>query len=139
MSQAHASIHARLDGNPYQVALSDGTHDWLADEPASLGGADSGPTPHHLLLSALGACTAITVTMYARRKGWPLAGIHVDVQIVDEHLAPPTTLQLSRDIRLDGELSPEQRARLLEVANACPLHKLLSGEIRISSQLAETA
>lgn len=127
-----STVHASLGDIPYQVTLSDGLHQWLADEPQALGGGDGGPTPHQLLLSALGACTAITLSMYARRKAMPLSGIGVELSFADDKAAP---VRMVRNIRLSGELSAEQRQRLLEIANACPVHKLLTGEIAIASQL----
>ncbi|UVJ46225.1 OsmC family protein [Pseudomonas sp. LS1212] len=128
-------VRAVQDGIPYQVELSDGVHQWLADESAQLGGKDSGPNPHQLLLSALGACTAITLAMYAQRKEIPLKGIDVQLSILKEEGRPEVHTEISRSITLNGDLDDKQRQRLLEVANVCPLHKLLSGTIRIDSQL----
>jgi putative redox protein len=132
-----ASITASLGGPAYQVKLSDGVHQWLADEPRANGGGDSGPSPHQLLLSALGACTSITVAMYAQRKGMPLQGIDVQLSLLQAPSAQHPQTRIGRDIHLSGELSDAQRQRLLEIANACPIHKLLSGEILIDTQLAD--
>jgi putative redox protein len=115
----------------FQVRLEDGTHTWLADEPASLGGADTGPTPNSLLLSSLGACTNITLRMYAKRKGWPLEAVGVQLSMTTG--AEGTTID--RQITLTGPLDDEQRERLLQIANACPVHKILSGTIRIDSRV----
>ena len=76
-------VNASLGATPYRVTLGDDSHQWLSDVPAALGGGDSGPSPHEILLSALGACTAITVAMYAQRKEWPLEGIDVQLDIVE--------------------------------------------------------
>lgn len=130
-------IRASLGGIAYQVKLSDGLHEWLGDVPQTLGGGDTGPSPHQLLLSALGACTSITVAMYAQRKGIPLEAIKVELRILQEQITHAAQTRIGRDIQLSGALSYEQRQRLLEVANACPIHKVLSGEILISSQLVE--
>jgi putative redox protein len=132
-----APITASLDGPAYQVKLSDGVHQWLSDEPEALGGGDSGPSPHQLLLSALGACTSITVTMYAQRKGIPLQTIDVQLRLLQAPSAQQSQTRIGRDIHLSGELSAAQRQRLLEIANACPIHKLLSGEILIDSRLVD--
>jgi putative redox protein len=118
---------------PFQVRLSDGSHTWLGDEPADVGGGDTGPGPQSLLLSALGACTAITVRMYAGRKGWPLEGIEVDLAYGE---AEPGTA-IERRITLRGPLDETQRARLLDIANRCPVHKILSGPIAISTALED--
>jgi putative redox protein len=109
-------------------------HRWSGDEPAELGGGNTGPTPHHLLLSALGACTAITLRMYAARKQWPLDGVEVDLAFNPDG-KPAAGSDIRRRITLRGALSDAQRARLLQVANACPIHKVLSGEVRIATAL----
>lgn len=133
---SESPVHANLGDTPYRVKLSDGRHEWHSDIPEAQGGGDVGPSPHQLLMAALAACTSITVNMYARRKGWPLTEIDVDVAILEEQLGPQARLHLRRDIRLSGPLDDVQRQRLLEIANACPIHKILGGEISVSSQLA---
>ncbi|KAF0811851.1 hypothetical protein IGB42_03661 [Andreprevotia sp. IGB-42] len=131
---AYETVHARLDGAPYQVQVGDGTHDWLADVTAASGGGDSGPGPHAQLLAALGACTSITVKMYADRKGWALTDIRVTLRYADDHRDGDSKLE--RVIELHGDLDAAQRQRLLEIANACPIHKLLSGPVAIHTALA---
>jgi putative redox protein len=128
---AGPSVTADIGNIDYQVRLADGTHSWIADEPTSLGGGDTGPEPASLLLSSLGACTSITLKMYAKRKEWPLEGVHVELSM--KSTAEGTNID--RRISLQGALSDEQRERLLQIANACPIHKVLSGAIRIDSGL----
>ncbi|QLG92714.1 OsmC family protein [Pseudomonas yamanorum] len=129
-------VQAMQGDVPYQVTLTNGVHRWLSDVSHSMGGVNSGPSPHQLLLSALGACTAITVSMYAKRKSMPLVGIHVELSIVEEQRSPAIRTEILRTLELRGELEPAQRLRLLEVANACPIHTLLNGTVDIRSQLA---
>jgi putative redox protein len=124
-------VTASIGEADYQVRLDDGTHTWLADEPASLGGGDLAPTPASLLLSSLGACTSITMQMYAKRKGWTLAGVRVELSM--KSTAEGTTIE--RRIAIDGPLDAGQRERLLQIANACPMHKVLSGAVHIESAL----
>jgi putative redox protein len=124
-------ISASIGAADFQVLMSDGQHEWFADEPSTLGGADTGPTPHSLLLSSLGACTSITLKMYAKHKAWPLEAVHVTLTLD----ATPEGTVIDRQILLTGELDNTQRERLLQIANACPVHKILSGAIMIHSGL----
>lgn len=100
------------------------------------GGANAGPAPDRLLLSSLGACAAITLQMYAARKQWPLTGIRVTLQLAPQDKASAGT-DIRRAIEVDGPLDPVQHERLLQIANACPIHRILSGEVRIHTSLAE--
>lgn len=129
------AVSASLGNIAYQVKLVSEQQHWLSDVPRELGGGDTGPDPHQLLLSALGACTSITVAMYAQRKGLPLESIEVQLSYQQEPTKQLAQSRISRDITLHGPLSDEQRQRLLEIANACPIHKVLSNPIAIDSQL----
>mgnify|MGYP002716640174 FL=1 len=136
MSTARARLTARTAGPDYRVDLDDGAgHTWHADEPTALGGGDTAPTPDHLLLSALGACTAITLRMYAARKQWPLESVEVELDLDPD--GKPAGADITRTIHLRGPLDAEQRERLLQIANACPIHRLLTGEVRVASTLGD--
>lgn len=116
-----------------------------ADEPVELGGGDSGPSPYDFLLAGLGACTAMTLRLYAERKKWPLANAQVTLRHAKIHAADCGDCEtregkldrIERVVRLDGPLDAEQRARLLEIADKCPVHKTLTSEIVIATTLAE--
>lgn len=126
------TVTAMLGPVPYRVTLSEGTHRWLADLALPETG-HAGPDPHELLLSSLGACTAITLGLYAQRKGWVIEETHVVLNILSEGGTPHTT-RIERDIELLGALDHEQRLRLLDIANACPIHKLLRGTVDIETR-----
>jgi len=121
----------RVSGFQYQI--SKGRHQLTADVAEKLGGSDAGMNPHDLVESALAACTAITVQMYANRKGMALEDIDVQVAIIKE--GAQSTFE--RKIRFTGNLSVDDRTRLMEIANKCPIHKLLTSEISIETSLIE--
>jgi putative redox protein len=131
-------------GIGFTQEIAAGPHRLHADEPVSAGGTDSGPNPYDLLLASLGSCTSMTLAMYARRKGWPLEGVVVRLRHSRVHAADCADCEtragmlevIERDIALTGPLGPEQRARLLEIANRCPVHRTLTSRIEIRTTLS---
>ncbi|MFI6498749.1 OsmC family protein [Nonomuraea typhae] len=119
--------------------ITAGRHTFVADEPLDVGGADEGPTPYDLLLASLGACTSMTMRMYAERKGIPLTGVTVELshtRIYAKDCAECETQNgmidhVEREIRMEGPLDEEQRGRLLMIADRCPVHRTLSSEVVI--------
>lgn len=120
-----------------------GRHLLVGDEPVDEGGEDAGPDPYAFLLAALGTCTSMTVTLYARRKGWPLERVKVHLVHSKVHAVDCASCdtregmldRIDRDVELLGPLTDEQRARLLEIANKCPVHRTLNSEIEIRTRL----
>ena len=135
---------ADTDGFLQDIAIGADLH-LQADEPVSHGGSNLGPSPYQLLSAGLGACTSMTIRMYARRKGWPLRRVSVDVthdkihaeDCADCHQTSGRIDAFQRLIRLEGELDAAQRARLLEIADKCPVHKTFEGEIKVRTTLAD--
>jgi uncharacterized OsmC-like protein len=134
-------VRGAADGFAQEITA--GAHHLRSDEPASAGGTDRGPTPYDLLLAALGSCTSMTIAMYARRKRWPLERVTVSLRhsrVHAEDCADCDTQEakltvIDRNIALDGPLGEDQRARLLEIANRCPVHMTLSSKMDIRTRM----
>jgi putative redox protein len=129
----------------YAQLVTSGSHTLTADEPESAGGDDAGPNPYALLLAALGTCTAMTLRLYADRKGIPLKRTTVRLRhdriyardCADCETDKGMLSEISRDIHVEGELDDAQRARLLEIADRCPVHRTLTSEIVIRTTLIQ--
>ena len=134
-------VHGDATGFAQQILA--GSHALTADEPTESGGTDIGPSPYDLLLAALGACTSMTVGMYARRKAWPLESVTVRLRHSRIYAADCANCEtqegmldrIERDVQFIGALTDEQRAKLLEISNKCPVHRTLSSEIDIQTRL----
>lgn len=129
-----STVSVSIGTEPYATQIQAGQHAIIADEPGNLGGKDVGPDPYALLLSGLGACKAITARMYADRKGWPLEGVRVGLA----HSRPegrdgPELITVT--FAFDGDLTDEQRQRLLEIAEKCPVQKTITGGLRVESSM----
>ena len=123
-------VIVRSDGTPFGQDITIGGHQARADLEAADGGGDTGSEPHELLLAALGACTSMTLRGYAARKGWPLESVTVTLT----GAAADGKYAISRQIVLGGPLDEEQRARLLGIADKCPVHRTLTGEVQIETK-----
>lgn len=135
---------SEADPNGYLQDVNSGPkHHTLADEPMAYGGTNQGMTPYGFLSAGLGACTSMTIRMYARRKGWPLAHVSVDVSHDKVHAQDAETSKsvridkFRREIRLDGELTGEQRQRLMEIADKCPVHRTLETGATVETILVD--
>lgn len=136
-------VFVRLSGERYTTEVMTPNHNLIADEPTEVGGADLGPNPYDLLMASLGSCTAMTLKMYAERKKWPLEQVSVFLNHEKVHLkdsdnpedSSAKVSQFTRIIEIEGDLDSEQRQRLLEISNKCPVHKTLQEEIVIQTML----
>jgi putative redox protein len=142
---AVVEVEETLSGR-YMQTLRTGRHAFTADEPRAAGGNDAGPGPYEFLLMGLGACTSMTLRMYAQLKQMPLERVRVRLthrKVHAQDCADCATREgkideITREILLEGDLTEAQRERLLEIANRCPVHRTLSSEIKVRSHLAAT-
>ncbi len=138
-------VEVTIGREHYCTRVRAGAHELVVDEPRRLGGSDCGPNPYEALSAALGSCTAITLRMYADRRQWPLDGVRVVLRHSKVHVEDcrdceeggRTVDLLRRDIQLQGPLSPEQRQRLLEIADRCPVHRSLQQGMRVETRLLD--
>ncbi len=140
-------VVAESGGGKYRQHVLAGRHRGLADEPVPAGGDDAGPSPYEMLLSALGACTSMTLRMYAEMKKLPLRHVSVELRHEKIHAAACQECEtqegkidrIERIVTLEGDLTQEQRLRMLEIANKCPVHRTLHSEVWVPTRLADGA
>ena len=138
---AHVIVHGTAAGFAQEVEV--GSHELYADEPVSYGGTDTGPSPYDLLLAALGSCTSMTIGLYARKRGWPLENVTISLRHSKIHATDCDNCEtkegrvdrIERDIHLAGSLTAEQRAKLMEMADRCPVHQTITSEINIKTRV----
>ncbi len=121
----------------YQQTVIVGEHRLIADEPVSVGGADAGPAPIEFVMAGLGACTSMTLRMYAERKALPLTRVHIELSHQKIEVDGVSRDRILRTITLEGDLTPEQRARMLEIAGRCPTARILSQPLMLDCKLAD--
>jgi uncharacterized OsmC-like protein len=137
-------VVVRGEKGDFRQQIEAGQHRFVVDEPLSVGGHDEGPNPYELLAAALGACTSITLQMYAKQKGWPLEAVEIRLSHEKIHARDCAECEtkdgridrIRREIVLRGSLDESQRARLLEIANRCPVHRTLLSELHVVTTLA---
>jgi putative redox protein len=142
-SLSHGQVLVEAGPSGFAATVWAGAHRLVADEPVNLGGTDTGPNPYEYLLGSLGACTSMTLRMYADRKGWPLGAVRVRLSHAKVHAKDCGDCEtkegridrITRDIEVEGPLDEAQRARLLEIADRCPVHRTLHAEVKVASTL----
>ena len=144
MENKQYSVTTKTPNRGFTTDIEASGHKFVADEPIEVGGDDEGPSPYDILVSALGACTGMTINLYAKRKGFPLTNVivylkHNKVYIEDcldcENSKSKIDV-IDRTITLEGNLSEDQKTRLLEIADKCPVHKTLTSGFKINTSLA---
>lgn len=141
MTTSTVTVHGMASGFAQDISV--GRHRFAGDEPIAADGTDTGPSPYDLLLAALGSCKSMTVALYARRKQWPLTSVTVRLRHARIHAADCAECETKEgmldriecDLELAGALTEEQRARLLAIADKCPVHRTLTSEINIRTRL----
>ncbi len=124
---------ARRADDGFRHTVKIGSHEIVADEPRDVGGTDEGPSPQELLAASLASCTAVTIEMYAERKGWEVGDVVVDVDYEPAGRGSPT--RFSMVVKLPKDLPEEQRERLMQIAARCPVHRTLEGEVMFDERV----
>lgn len=133
-SELIESARAQIAHAKYKTIVTSGNHTIIADEPADIGGTDSGMSPYNLLLASLASCTAITLRMYIDRKMWIIDEITINLELFKNE----SGVLIESKLNFKGEVTDEQRKRLITIADACPIHKILVGNIVINTNLSES-
>ena len=141
-SSSLPQVIVRGDSAGFAQTVEIGPHRFAGDEPVAFGGTDTGPSPYDLLLASLGTCTSMTISFYARRRGWPLESVTVSLHHSKIHAIDCAECEtkegkidrIEREIHLAGSLTDEQRSKLMEIADRCPIHQTLTSEINIRSR-----
>lgn len=133
MSELNVTV--TIGKEKYKTEITNGRNVLVADEPESMGGTDQGLGPKELLLSSLGSCTAMTLRMYADRKQWDLQEVVISLNMEVVPSSHQQTTYIKNHIRLIGDLDDDQRKRLLQIAELCPIHKILSNPVVLDSNL----
>jgi putative redox protein len=124
---------SRRNGGKLRNEIQIGSHQITADEPPDQGGNDEGPSPQELLAASLASCSAVTMEMYAQRKGWDIGDLSVDVSYEPAQRGSPTKFQMT--VKLPKELPAEQRTKLMQIAAKCPVHRTLEGEVMFDEKV----
>lgn len=130
-------IHGVIGRETYRSRLTMRGHTLHGDEPVENGGKDTGPTPTELVLSGLASCTVSTLRMYADKKGWDVDKIEVELDIQTTKTETGQSAEIESAITITGDITDEQKQRMLDIARKCPVHKLLTNTIQITSKLRE--
>ena len=128
------SVHVSSNGSRYGQNIEIRQFKLLADEPPEIGGDDTGPTPFEYILAGLGSCKAITLQMYAERKGWALESVSVDLRYENQE----NGYRIYADLTVEGDLDEQQRERLREISDRCPVQRLLSEPVHIETHLVQS-
>ncbi len=131
--ESSEEVIASIGRTPYTVRLAAAGHTLASDEPTEAGGADAGPDPFALLLCSLASCILITMRMYASRKNWPLDGVEARLIPTRKTAQPLEAVHI--ELTLRGDLSADQRERLLDIAGRCPVHRTLESSVRVTREL----